>query len=187
MNINLWRTGLKVWLSTYVLIDSWQLRNPVVYNKTNGFIPPLSAIRYDDGNTDVATCVSDFYLTTRYPSSLLYDQLPLANWEQLYVSIAMRLKLEYASIAPLLGIEVSAVNECIQVQEYGDEIADWLVTMVFSCKLTWSPDITTLPGGNPTPVNLVSVTSALYTEQSSSDDHRNPLTRDKVGDIVVKK
>jgi hypothetical protein len=187
MNISLWRTNLKTWLSTYVLIDSWELRNPVVYNTTNGFIPPLSAITFDDGSTEIASAVSDFYLTTRYPSSLKYDQLPLATLEQLYTSIVLRLNAEYSGIAPLMEFSMSPINECIQVQEYGDDVADWLITMVFSCKLFWTPDITALPGGNPTPISLVSITSGLFTEQLSSTDHRNPLTRDKVGNIVVTK
>jgi hypothetical protein len=80
---------------------------------------------------------------------------------------------------------MAPVNECILVQEYGDELADWLVTLSFSCKLSWVPETAALPGGSILPINLSSINVALYTEETSSNDHLDPSTRNKVGDIQI--
>lgn len=187
MLISQWRTGLKAWLLKYLTIDTWELRNPIDYNRTNGFIPPLQGIICKDDSLGTCMANQDIYLTTRYRGDLKYDQLPLGQLEQLYSTIGARLSSTYASIAPLIDFELLSVPECIQVTEYGDDLADWLITLVFSANITWLPTATALPGDVqgkaiiPTRIDI-----GLFTMCPSSSDISNPVNRNKVGTLITK-
>jgi hypothetical protein len=95
--------------------------------------------------------------------------------------------MEYTSLAPLLSFDILPVQDNIQVIEYGDGMADWLVTMVFSCRISWIVDSTPLPGDVLVPPTVITKVSAgLFTEKLTSKDHLNPATRDKYGTLVIK-
>jgi hypothetical protein len=192
MNINLWRSGLRAWLSTKVLVDTWDLRNPIVYATTNGFIPPLQSISFANDQVGEATAIQDFYLTSRYSAETKYNDLPIGQLEQTYITITRRLSLEYLSIAGLTQLDMITVADAIQVIEYGDGHADWLVTLVFSCRIGWVvvptalPGDIVLPGGIiPPPTPIDRIVTGLFTEKLRSTDHRDPATRDKFGTLVI--
>lgn len=182
MNINQWRTGLKGWLQAKLLVDTWELRNPTEYGTLNGFIPPVQKIRFTDTDPGQVSALSDFYLTTRYRADSKYADLPLGNMEQLHATISRRLSLEYASIAPLLEFEMLAVDDPVQVMEYGDRQADWLVTLSFTAALVWIPDITPLPGDVPGNTIVYNLKADLYTEHLT-DKLPDRSKWDKVGKI----
>jgi hypothetical protein len=187
MQIDQWRTGLQQWLSTFLVVDSWDLKNPTEYQKTNGFIPPLQNISFNKDDIGSATANQDFYLTTRYSGEIKYNSLPLGKLEQLYTSICRRLTLTYANIAPLTDLRLLTVGDGIQIQEYGDGLADWLITMVFSVDLTWIHTPTALPGDilNTQPLELKRIDIGLFTELMTSD-RTDPTQRSKVGDLPVR-
>lgn len=187
MNIGLWRQGLKSWLNTKMLIDTWELRNPITYGTTNAFLPPLSSISYLDGDVGEANAVQDIYLTSKYNGSIPYDQLPIGQLEQTYITLQRQLVVQYRSIAPLTRVEVLTVNDCIQVQEDGQELADWLVTLVVSCSISWVVEPTALPGETATVTPpVVQVRNGLFTaklQPVTKDvvaDFKNPLRRNRV-------
>lgn len=194
MNIGLWRQGLKTWLNVNMLVDTWELRNPIVYNTINAFLPPLMNISYLDGDVGEANGVQDIYLTSKYDGVLKYDSLPIGQLEQTYITLQRKLALEYTSIAPLTQLDIITVPDSIQVMEDGQDYADWLVTIVLSMRISWVPTPTLLPGETPkvyTPVTQVN--TGLFTGiLTPSDpllpnpeaDFRNPSRRDKVGDII---
>lgn len=168
-------------------VDTWDLRNPIVYGTINGFIPPLQSVLYDNSASNEATAIQDFYLTSRYSADTKYADLPVGQLEQTYTTICRRLSLEYLSLADLLLFDILPVADNIQIVEYGDGLADWLVTMVFSCRISWVVEPTPLPGDvviPPTAINRI--ITGLFTEKLRSTDHNNPLTLDKVGTLVVK-
>lgn len=187
MNINIWRPGLKAWLSQYVIVSSWDVRNPTEYNTTNGFIAPLQGLTFTDGATDQCVANQDIYLTSRHRGDLKYDELPLGDLEQLYSMVAQRLTTTYADIAPLQALEVIPVADCINVQEYGDDLGDWLVTLTFSLVLTWVPTSTALPGDltvDPI-VALKQIDVGLFKADLDAIDLNDPLTRNKYGEMPV--
>lgn len=196
MNIGLWRQGLKVWLNSKMLVDTWELRNPIVYGTTNAFLPPLMNVSYIDGDIGEANAVQDIYLTSKYNGDIKYDLLPIGQLEQTYITLQRKLTLEYQSIAPLTRIEVITVPDCIQVIEDGQELADWLVTLILSCKISWVVSPTLLPGDISTPVPvLTTVKTGLFTSKLAPTnlvlpnypaDFVNPVRRDKVGNIITK-
>ena len=193
MDINLWRSGLKTWLNSKLLVDTWELRNPYAYGTVNAFLPPLQNLTFMDGMVGEATAIQDVYLTSKYPGETKYDQLPVGTLEQKYVSIQKKLATEYTTICPLTALEMLTVPDAIQVSEDGEGMADWLVTLVLSCKITWVPSDTLLPGENPVIVNpITSLNIGLfkgllaYTNPQAPEyekDFRDPLRRDKVGNI----
>lgn len=186
MNISQWRSGLKTWLTQNLVVDSWELRNPTEYGTTNGFISPLQGLVYVDDQTGTCTANQDIYLTSRYSGDILYADLPLGNLEQLYTMVARKLVTGYGDIAPLLALEMLSVADCISIAEYGDDIADWLVTLTFSMNISWIPTKTPLPGeiAQPVPgINRIKI--GLFAEELSSTNHLDPTTRDKVGEIPV--
>lgn len=184
MILSLWRSGLRSWLASKLLVDSWELRNPTVYGTLNAFIPPLRSIEYLDDSSGLATAIQDFYITSRYRGDTSYDSLPIGTREQLYTSIQYRLVAEYASIAPLVDLTSLKVENPVQVMEYGDGLADWLVTLEFSFGLTWVLEPTTLPGDVVLPVTpITSINTGLYTEHLASTSHTDTTQRDKVGDL----
>lgn len=195
MNTSLWRQGLKAWLTSKMVVDTWELRNPIVYGTTNAFLPPLMNVSYLDGDVGEANAVQDIYLTSKYNGDIKYDQLPIGQLEQTYITLQRKLVLEYASIAPLTQLEVITVPDCIQVIEDGQELADWLVTLVLSCKISWIPSVTLLPGEVPVVVTpLTRVKTGLFTGKLVATtpevpdypaDFKNPTRRDKVGDITT--
>lgn len=187
MNISAWRSGLRSWLTTKMLVSTWDLRNPTVYGSINGFIPPLQSILFDNSAAGEATALQDFYLTSRYPAETKYADLPLGNLEQTYTTICRRLSQEYGSLAPLLTFDILPVADNIQVIEYGEGLADWLVTMVFSCRLAWGVDETPLPGDIVVPPTQVTkIVTGLFAEKLKSTNHLDPLTRDKFGTLVIR-
>lgn len=187
MLLNLWRSGLRSWLASKLLVDSWELRNPTVYGTLNAFIPPLRMIEFPNNDDRIALAIQDFYITSRYRGDAAYDTLPLGILEQLHANIQYRLSLEYGSIAPLVSLEVSKVENPVQVMEYGDGLADWLVTLEFSFGITWVFTPTPLPGDTVLPIpNITSVTTGLYTEHLASPSHTDPTQRDKVGDLITR-
>lgn len=186
MNIAQWRTGLRTWFTNFLVVDSWDLRNPTEYAKTNAFISPLQNLTFINGETDFCVANQDIYITTRYRGDTKYDQLPLGSLEQLYSAVAQRLVLTFTDIAPLRALELVAVPECISVVEYGDDMADWLVTLMFSVNISWVPDKTPLPGDPASPVeNINAVNISLFREKINSDNHLDPATRDKYGQITI--
>lgn len=183
-----WRFGLQRWLNKYLVIDTWELRNPTEYNKTNGFIPPLQNVHNNTDQIGSCTANQDIYITTRYRGDLLYDQLPLGQLEQAYTMVGHNFIKSYADIAPLLDFQMIPVADCIQVNEYGDNLGDWLVTMVFSMNITWLPTLTYLPGDTTTAkIEPVRIDIGLFTEKVGSKDHRLPANRDKFGTEQVTK
>lgn len=195
MNIALWRQGLKAWLNGKMLVDTWELRNPLVYNTINAFLPPLTDISFLDGAVGEANAVQDIYLTSKYDGVTRYTDLPIGELEQRYITIQRKLVLEYASIAPLTQLEVITVPDAIQVIEDGEGLADWLVTLVFSVRVSWIPEPTLLPGEVDKPVTGIKTlntglfTSKLKPSNPEVPDHvsdfKNPTRRSKVGDIKV--
>lgn len=196
MNIGLWRQGLKSWLNAKILVDTWELRNPIVYGTTNAFLPPLMNVSYLDGDVGEANALQDIYLTSKYNGDTKYDLLPIGQLEQTYITLQRKLVLEYASIAPLTRLEVITVPDCIQVIEDGRELADWLVTLVLSCKISWIPSPTLLPGETGTALPLLTtVKTGLFSGKLAptnklvpnyATDFKNPVRRDKVGDIITR-
>lgn len=187
MIISLWRSGLKSWLSSKMLVDTWDLRNPIVYGTINGFIPPLQSILFDNGAAGEATALQDFYLTSRYSADTKYADLPIGSLEQTYTTICRRLSMEYVNLAPLLTFDILPVQDNIQVIEYGDGLADWLVTLVFSCRISWVVEAVPLPGDIITPAKPIDrIVTGLFAEKLRSIDHLNPNTRDKFGSLVIK-
>lgn len=193
MNIGLWRQGLKAWLNSKMLIDTWELRNPITYNTTNAFLPPLMNISYLDGDIGEANGVQDIYLTSKYNGDTKYDQLPIGQLEQTYITLQRKLSTEYTSIAPLTQLDIITVPDSIQVIEDGQELADWLVTLVISCKISWVVSPTLLPGELPPTVNNLTLNTGLFTSKLAptnlalpnyDEDFRNPARRDKVGNIT---
>ena len=188
MLISLWRTNLKQWLTRYMVIDTWELRNPVEYNKTNGFIPPLQAIHNLADSIGTCTANQDIYLTTRFRGDILYDQLPLGQLEQLYSMVGQGLIREYAGIAPLLDFQMLPVADSIQVIEYGDNLGDWLITLVFSMNITWIPTVTLLPGDDrliKTAIDRIDI--GLFTTHIFDKDKQGKDVISKVGTIPVKR
>lgn len=194
MNIGLWRQGLKAWLNSKMLIDTWELRNPIVYDTTNAFLPPLMNISYLDGDIGEANGVQDIYLTSKYNGDTQYDRLPIGQLEQTYITLQRKLSTEYTSIAPLTQLDIITVPDSIQVIEDGQELADWLVTLVISCKISWVVSPTLLPGELPPPtVDNLTLNTGLFTSKleptnlvlpNYDEDFRNPARRDKVGNIT---
>jgi hypothetical protein len=195
MNIGLWRQGLKQWLSTKLLVDTWELRNPLKYNTINGFIPPLTSVAYVDGSSGEATGIQDFYLSSKYSGDTKYDALPIGQLEQTYVTIQRRLSLDYPTIAPLSNLEILLVPDCIQVAEDGEGMADWLVTLIFSCNIAWVVSPTLLPGDEDKPLPVIhEVNTGLFTGMvkpsnplvpNYQQDFLDPARRNKVGNIKV--
>ena len=188
MLISLWRTNLKIWLTRYLVIDTWELRNPTEYNKTNGFLPPLQSIHNLTDAIGTCTANQDIYLTTRFRGDILYDQLPLGRLEQLYSMVGLSLIREYAGIAPLLDFQMVPVTDSIQVIEYGDNLGDWLVTLVFSMDISWIPTVTLLPGDDrliKTAIDRIDI--GLFTANIFSKDAQGKDKIDKVGTIPVKR
>lgn len=178
-----------------MLVDTWELRNPVVYGTLNAFLPPLQNLTFMDGMVGEATAVQDIYLTSKYSGDTKYDQLPVGTLEQTYSTIQRKLSLEYTSICPLTEFEMLSVPDAIQVSEDGEGMADWLVTLVFSCKITWIPSVTLLPGDDTAPLpSMDKIRIGLFAgllAPSNKDvpnpdvDFRNPLRRDKFGEVLV--
>lgn len=196
MNIGLWRQGLRAWLNTNMLVDTWELRNPIAYGKTNAFLPPLMNVSFLDGDVGEANAVQDIYLTSKYNGDIKYDLLPIGQLEQTYITLQRKLALEYTSIAPLTQLDIITVPDSIQVVEDGQELADWLVTLVLSCKISWIPSPTLLPGETVTVLpNLTTVKTGLFTSKLTPTDQgvpdyqadfKNTTRRDKVGDIITR-
>jgi hypothetical protein len=195
MNLALWRQGLKAWLNGKMLVNTWELRNPVVYNTINAFLPPLMNISFLDGAVGEANAIQDIYLTSKYDGVTKYADLPIGELEQQYITIQRKMVLEFSSIAPLTQLEVITIPDAIQVIEDGEGLADWLVTMVFSVKISWIPAPTLLPGEVDKPITGINtITTGLFTSRlkpSNVDvpdyvtDFKNPARRSKVGDIKV--
>ena len=187
MNINLWRKGIHKWLDSYLLVDSWELRNPTSYEKVNAFIPPLQAISFQNNQIEQVSATQDFYLTIRYRGEYTYDSLPIGKYEQLYTDIVRRLQLNYKSIADLLDLQVLTVDNPIQVSEYGDDsTGDWLVVLVFKMGIVWLPEPTLLPGDLPVVLlQPVKLDVGLFTEHLRSTDHLDASQRDKFGKMSI--
>lgn len=185
MNISLWRSGLRSWITANIPVDTWDLRNPVTYNTWNVFTPPLRSIIHNSDQLGTVEAEQDIYLTIRYTGETRYQDLPIGNLEQLYVTVLYKLQHEWASIAPLLEFQTLSLVDGIHIQEYGDELADWLVTLAFSVKLAWVAEPTLIPGGTPplTPnTGKLDITGGLFTVLSSTNvPPGNP--KDRVGDI----
>jgi hypothetical protein len=193
MDIGLWRSGLATWLDSKMVVDSWELRNPTEYGKLNAFIPPLQSINFNDDEVGRAFAVQDFYLTYRYRGDILYVDLPLGVLEQRYVTLCRRLVREFKAIAPIESLELLPAKDAIQVSEYGDSKADWLITMVISAQISWVPSPTQLPAeviSDPIPeppIIIQTITQGLYAEKLTSTDHLEPTTRDKYGELQLQR
>lgn len=186
MLISQWRSGLRAWLNQYLVIATWELRNPTEYNSTNGFLPPLQSIVSNSDALGTCSANQDIYLTTRFRGDVKYDQLPLGQLEQLYAMVGRGLIAGYAGIAPLADFDLLPVVDSIQIVEYGDDLGDWLVTLVFSMQILWVPTITLLPGATVSPLILPNrIDIGLFTEKLYSTNHLDPVTRSKVGDLTV--
>lgn len=187
MTLSQWRSGLTAWLNNQIVIDTWELRNPLVYGTNNGFIAPLQGLTYLDDTQGTAQATQDIYITSLYSEDTLYHQLPLGSIEQEYLMLCRKLSLQYREVADLQELQVIPVEDAIQVTEYGDNLADWLITRVLSLRLTWIPVVTPLPGEIPLndPPVITSITNGLYNERLISTSHTDPLTRDKFGEVVV--
>lgn len=186
MLISEWRSGLRAWLNKYILVDSWELRNPTEYNKVNAFLPPLQNIIHNSDQVGSCNANQDIYLTVRYRGDLKYDELPLGDIEQLYSMVAVGLNRGYADIAPLLDFDLLPVPDSVQVQEYGDGLADWLVTLVFTMNISWLATKTPLPGEIVDPrLPLREINAELFTTYVQTPDMSNPLTRSRVGTVKV--
>lgn len=188
MNVTQWRSGLQSWLSTFLLVDSWELRNPTQYGTINAFISPLQAVSFLSEGVDRCTANQDLYLTSRYSGDTLYKDLPLGTLEQLYTTISRRFVLTWGDIAPILDLQIVPVTNCITVEEYGDDPGDWLVTLIFSLQITWQPTITPLPGDGALPVvDIRQINNGLFRQLISSNDPLDPNTRDKFGQTIIER
>jgi hypothetical protein len=175
-------------LQSKLLVDTWELRNPTVYGTINAFIPPLRAIEYVNDTAKTATAIQDIYLTSRYRGDTSYDLLPLGVLEQLNATLQYRLSTGFLDIAPIIDLECLKVDNPVQVMEYGDGLADWLVTLELSVGITFILTPTPLPG-DTTPPNVIvkTINTGLFTEHLASLDHNDPAQRDKFGTLVTKK
>lgn len=193
MIISLWRKGLKVWLNKVFKIASFDLRQPIEYGEWVCFLPPLANLSIRDGDSPNAVAIQDIHLSVRYRADTRYIDLPLEDIEGVVVSFQLRLLNEYQSIAPLSSLIVLQIADTIKVSEYGDGMADWLVSMVFAVELTWVPELEPVlapPPAQPITsiVNGLFVThltplAPLLTPPESFTDIRN---RDKFGEIITK-
>lgn len=193
MDIATWRAGLSGWLTRRMAIATWELKSPSEYGKIHGFLPPLQDIALSLDATDTCSGKQDIYLSTRYGGELLYAELPIGDWEQIYTMLLIGLDKQFRSIAPgLLSIEPLINGDPVAVSEYGEgDQADWLLTLRLSALIAWVPVLTLLPGdpGYPGPestdifVRPLKIDTGLYTEKLAGVDPLDPATRDKVGVI----
>ncbi len=166
MKLSTWRPAIIAWLNQRVNIQTWELRNPLDVGETAGFLPPLKYIKHsvtEAGKEAEAT--QEIYITTRYSRDLKYAQLPLGLIEGVYSSICQDLLDDGQGIVDGLDILINpgahhmVLTDPIQIQESGDDIADWLITMVFYVTIKWIPEVESdmdfgFPGYNINQINF---------------------------------
>ena len=170
MRISTWRPGMIIWLNHRILINTWELRNPEVVGETAGFLPPLRLIKHYIGESGQAEAeaTQEIYITTRYSRDFKYSELPLPQIEGVYSSLCQDLLKDHQSIVPGLDLTINpsahhmVLVDPIQVQEYGDDLADWLVTMVFYVILKWMPEVEPNQGFGYTANNINKISLGIY-------------------------
>jgi hypothetical protein len=142
MRLSTWRPGMLTWLESRVSINTYELRDPLVDSEVAAFLPPLRNIKHSDDTNGVptASAVQDIFLTTRYPNTIKYSQLPLALTEGAYSTLCQYLLKDFQSIADLNDAYLVEAEQPIQVTEIGDEDGDWLITTAIMLYITWTPE-----------------------------------------------
>jgi hypothetical protein len=110
-------------------IDSFDLRNPLDYEELVCFLPPLASVVVGDDSSLTSSAFQDIFLTVRYPANVKYQELPLDKLEGTLISLQLRLLKQWVEIAPLIDLNVLSLDQPIKVVEFGDSMADWLVTL----------------------------------------------------------
>lgn len=190
MRISTWRPSLRRWLEKIIKVSSYDLRQPTEYGEWICHIPPLANIAVVEGISYKAMAVQDIYFTIRYRADSRYIDLPLNNVEGLLMSLQLKALGEWEDIATLSDLRVLNVNDPVRVSEYGDGMADWLVTMVLSLELNWIPELEP-ELGTPELPTITRIDTGLYTEHLAPlpplldlpDSHLDPRNRDKYGQM----
>jgi hypothetical protein len=157
MKLSTWRPGLISWLMSNVAIDEWALDTPPI-GDTLAFLPPLRLLDY--GKENKATATQDLFIRQRYTRDLTYHELPIPAIEGFYQSLSLRLQASGADIADITQLDIPNIEQPIVIQEYGDNLGDWLVTMTWQLDISFTADVETGTIGKPQPVN--SIRSGLY-------------------------
>jgi hypothetical protein len=174
MKISTWRSGLVNWLSTKITIDSWDLHEPLYPGITHAFLPPLRSFMLKVvGNNDIiAEAVQEIWLTTMYPRELKYQQLPLNTIEGAYSSLCQKILMEHTKIANIIDLDIGHTQHInqqpIQVIEYGDDQADWLIRLCIVAAIKWTPELEDDADNPDYPV--LSITANVYRSYIPSDD-----------------
>lgn len=193
MRLSTWRPSIKSWLSRKLRITSFDLKQPTDYENIICFLPPLSNITITEGSYDVGTAVQEVYLTIRYLGDLKYVDLPLAEAEGLIVSLQLLLATGFSNIADLKQLTLLDIEEPIKVSEYGDGMADWLMTLRVAMQIVFIAE----PEGAldyPNSDTVVKLSANLYTEHlepkppylAPPDSHKDVTNRDNFGTINQK-
>lgn len=139
MKISTWRPKLLLWLAKNIEVSSWALDRPENVSQTMGFIPPLRDVSYRMENFKECwlTATQDFYVLRRLPSNYTYNQLPVANLEGIYTTLAIRLIQGFKNIdQDVLELEFNAVDQPLKLSELGEDEGDWLAEVRWSFTVT---------------------------------------------------
>lgn len=178
MKLSQWLPAITTWLNAHVAIDNWYLDNPRV-GETVGFLPPVRNVAYDilDDTSVRCSLTQDIYIRKRYPKDQTYKELPMDTLEGYYQTLALKLLVTGARIAPITTLEVVRQDSPITVQEIGDRTGDWLLDMVWSIRIAFDAEPEVGPLVPRFQFNEISID--LYREQLDEEgsvlDYRNLL------------
>lgn len=164
MKLSTWRTKVRQWMSQKLAPDSWELSTPISPGKTVGYIEPLRDVDYSFKEQLTASASQHIYLLCRYPSTLMFDQLPLNTLEGLHSNISQYLLMDWLTFG-IESLEYSMLDQPIKVMESGDGMGEWVVELHWLARFTWLPELET---NDDTGISLYRVNFALYREMLDS-------------------
>lgn len=192
MKLSLWRPGILSWFSNLVHVDSYELREPLLPGTNTCFIEALRNVTYSNEGQPVGRGDQHIYLLLRYPSELMYYQLPLAELEGVHSSVSQRLLLDSSSIAPILTLELPENNTPVRVSELGENRGEWLIELHWVFSISWLAELETNYQYDPS-ITINSVSGSLwrqsiYIQERNKDTewsvHYDPLV-DSDGNYLV--
>lgn len=188
MKLSQWRPSFEAWVSGLVKVDSWLLQRPDV-GKVNGFIPPFKSLQIDSGGANspygLGKGVQGLMLSTRFAATNGYHTLALPVLEGLYQTLSLRITHDYQQIHPdIQGLSTRVVEQPITLEEVGDNLGDWIVTLEWEFAVSWYADQEASSYLQPG-VNTDELTKPLDVHRLIGTVYRQKLTGPSTADMSL--
>lgn len=170
MKLSQWRPRLMQFLTSRVVIHSWLLERPETYSQVVGFLPPLHSVDYrrEDVTRMVLTATQDFIVSQRLPAEISFKDLPLAQTEGYYASLAIAFIANYKDIsADVLDLTFSAVETPVTTAEVAEDANDWILDIKWSFRV--EIEVEPEDGGIVDPFELKELSVNVYRDQLDDD------------------